>query len=183
MELKAQHSVKTSSCWHYLGEGLGALATRELSVQSDFTERFLCAQPCCVRELESIYQNQKVTLGAILLTEVQNIWSVLINAFFFSRIKSRIPLCSSLPSPTLPLLGSPGGGLCPLPAPGIRPQAGPPTPPRHAHTRSPRGAPPRAGACVSLLPRGASIPPYLQGASLPRPGPRLLIVQTQFSSL
>ena len=40
--------LKTSSCWHYLGEGLGALATRELSVQSDFTERFLCAQPCWV---------------------------------------------------------------------------------------------------------------------------------------
>lgn len=37
--------------------------------------------------------------------------------------------------------------------------------------------------CVSLLPRGVSIPPFLPCASLPRPGPRLLIVQTQFSSL
>jgi len=26
--------LKTSSCWHYLGEGLGTLATRELSVQT-----------------------------------------------------------------------------------------------------------------------------------------------------
>lgn len=51
----------------------------------------------------------------------------------------------------------------------------------HTHTPSPIGAP--SCVCVSLLPRGVSIPLFLPCASLPRPGPRLLIVQTQFSSL
>lgn len=86
---------------------------------------------------------------------------------------------SSLSSPSPSFTGKSWRRL--LPASHSRHSA--PCAPTHpqTHTPSPIGAP--SCVCVSLLPRGVSIPPFLPCASLPRPGPRLLIVQTQFSSL
>lgn len=95
--------------------------------------------------------------------------------------RSLMPVCLSHPLPSMGIALPPSLLSFPSPSywkvlekalPVSRSRRSAPCPRPHAHTPSP------PHLSVSLLPRGVSIPPFL-----PRPGPRLLIVQTQFSSL